>query len=62
MGYRPYIARKEHRCGLCGRKIPIGARYWRDYGEREDRKEHTNCCDYEKEPELHPGFNQNRSS
>lgn len=49
---------KEHRCTSCGRKIPIGHRYWsRDAGEF---REHTNCDLYRKEELLPDGFNKNR--
>lgn len=52
--------RKDHRCSLCGRRIPVGARYW----SSEDglHREHTNCLDFEKEELLAPGYNQNRRS
>lgn len=50
--------RKEHRCDVCCRRIPIGARYWSsDDGER---REHTNCLEYEREPILAQGFNKLR--
>lgn len=59
-------ARKDHRCTLCGRRIPSGARYWyREFREgdaEEDHREHTNCADYEREPYLPPEFNRNRKA
>ena len=56
-------SRKEHRCDECGRLIPVGAKYWRDYEESEtDRREHTNCMDFVKQPALPLGFNSDRSS
>jgi len=42
-------ARKEHKCSVCGGKIPAGDRYWREHDEDEYNsglggdKEHTNC-------------------
>ncbi|MBS1170127.1 MAG: hypothetical protein H6R01_1045 [Burkholderiaceae bacterium] len=58
---KSHIARKEHRCDECGRKIPAGARYWRRHTEHDiDHREHTNCADFEREPVLHPEFNTNR--
>jgi hypothetical protein len=44
-----HVARKDHQCIVCGKKIPKGHRYWRDYEEGADDgalldlKEHTNC-------------------
>jgi hypothetical protein len=56
----PHIAkRKDHRCDLCGRRIPIGTRYWAD--KDGQRREYTNCLDYEKEILLPAGYNHNRS-
>jgi DNA-directed RNA polymerase subunit RPC12/RpoP len=40
-------ARKEYRCDSCGKKIPIGERYWRDFEENtRDFCEHTNCLSF----------------
>lgn len=61
-----HTAKKPHRCDMCGRLIPIGARYWRDYqeggdcGALKDDRQHTNCLDFEAEPVLPEGYNQNR--
>jgi hypothetical protein len=57
-------ARKEHRCTLCGRRIPVGARYWYASGidDLEDRREHTNCEDFSREPHLPPLFNSDRTA
>ena len=42
------LARKEHVCTECGKKIEVGTKYWRDsdpgYG---DVKTHTNCALHE---------------
>jgi hypothetical protein len=49
-------ARKDHKCDLCGKKIPEGARYWRDYQDDGysigDRKEHTNCEEFKSQPDF----------
>lgn len=50
--------RKTHRCDLCGRRIPIGARYFCD--ENGDNREHTNCLDFTDEPLLNFWYNKDR--
>lgn len=45
------VARKNHKCDLCEKKIPKGDRYWRHFVHPSDlddidRKEHTNCENY----------------
>lgn len=62
MGLETHVAtRKDHRCDVCGKRIPIGARY---FSRKEDsvvvHKEHTNCEIYTDEPLLVIGYNQNR--
>jgi len=52
--------RKDHRCDECGRKIPIGARYFSKDGG--DHREHSNCMDYEAQPLLEEFYNKNRSN
>ena len=46
------VARKDHRCTNCGKRIPKGHKYWRQYDDLTDRKEHTNCLEYKDEPEY----------
>jgi hypothetical protein len=45
MSLKCVVARKEHVCNLCKRKILIGEKYWRRYDGQLilDHKEHTNC-------------------
>ena len=50
--------RKDHRCDECGRRIPIGARYW--VSENGGFRQYTNCLEYTKEPLLDMGYNQLR--
>jgi hypothetical protein len=53
-----HTAKKNHRCNECGRLIPVGVRYWRDYKTDElgdcekDAKSHTNCLDYREQPTV----------
>jgi hypothetical protein len=67
-GLRCLTADKPHRCGECGRLIPVGHKYWRKFKEPKgnnlgvDERTHTNCLNYANQPELPVGFNQNRKS
>lgn len=51
-------ARKNHKCDLCGKKIPKGDKYWRRHEEDKIQhtisvhKEHTNCEIYKGEFEA----------
>lgn len=51
-------AKKNYRCNECGRLIPVGTKYWRDYeatiefGCIKNDKEHTNCLDFEDQPKV----------
>lgn len=53
--------RSEQRCNVCSRKIPIGARYFKEKAaDYEWVMEHTNCLDFEREPIIpmwHPRKN-----
>ena len=50
--------RKDHRCSECGRRIPIGAKYFSENGG--ESREHTNCLLFEHEALLPSDYNQNR--
>lgn len=50
--------KKDHRCDLCGKRIPIGARYFCD--DDGQNREHTNCEEFKKEDDLPKGYNQDR--
>lgn len=52
--------RKDHRCSECGRKIPIGSKYWSN--ESGSIRQHTNCLLFEDQPLLPDGYNDDRSS
>lgn len=54
-----HIARKEHRCDECGRRIPIGSKYFSNVAEN---RQHTNCLLYKDEPMLKIEFNMNRKA
>lgn len=51
--------RKDHRCFECGKRIPIGARYFCEEGG--GMRTHTNCMDFEDEDVLPIGYNWNRT-
>ena len=49
--------KKEHRCTTCGRRIPIGARYfskWNPEAHEYTLLEHTDCESYQSEPLIKP--------
>lgn len=51
--------RKDHRCDICEKRIPIGARYFSiDSGSV---REHTNCLDFENEEYLPVMYNNHRT-
>lgn len=51
-------AQKDHICGMCGRKIPKGDKYYRDFEADsrgmilKDKKEHTSCVLYDHLPVI----------
>lgn len=47
-----HIARKDHICDMCERKIPKGHRYWRRLKNCKIYKEHTNCENYRVEGKM----------
>lgn len=48
------VAKKDHKCNVCDRLIPKGARYWRTdsntSGMSNTFREHTNCLDFQSQP------------
>lgn len=50
--------RKDHRCSECGRKIPIGSKYWSN--ESGTIRQHTNYLLFEDQPLLPEHYNDLR--
>lgn len=56
--WKIHTAKLIHRCDECGKVIPIGHCYWRQYQTddlgkiRIERSEHTNCELYNNQPAI----------